>query len=493
MDYLDPKKQLRQRIILLMGYVLVAIAIVIATLILLYQAYGFGIGKNGTVTQNGLTFFSSQPHPANIYVNNQLESATTNTRLVLLAGIYHVKLTRSGYHDWQRIIELEGGSVEHFDYPLLFPKTLTIKKIQTYTTAPGLMTQSPDHRWLIVEQPGSMTNFDVYDLKNPSKPPTTTVSLPANLLTKAVTSEAWQLGEWADDNQHVLLQHSYDDKTEFIMLDRTNPGQSLNLNSSLSVNPTKLTLKNKKYDQYYIYDATTKALQTDSLQTTPVTPLLQHVLAYKSYGNDTLLYVTDSDAPTGNVLVKLRTGSDTSVIRKLPVGTSYLVDLTTYSGVMYVAAGDTGGSKVYIFKDPAGQLASQPNHAVVPSQVLHVPQPNYLSFSPTAQFIVAANGSHCGVYDIENEIGYNYTTPEQLDAPQAHASWMDGDRLTLVSGGKLIAFDYDDTNQQTLMGASSSYLPAFAPDYKYVYNLVPSATTGQFELTQTSLLTAADR
>jgi hypothetical protein len=492
MDYLDPKKQFRHRVILFVGYVCVAIAIVIAALILLYQAYGFGLGKNGTVIQNGLTFFSSQPSPANIYVNNQLEPVTTNTRLVLPAGIYHVKLARNGYRDWQRTIELDGGSVEHFDYPFLFPKTVDTKKIQSYASAPGLVTQSPDHRWLLIEQAGSMTSFDIFDLKNPAKPPLT-VSLPANLLTSAATSETWQLGEWADDNQHVLLRHDYDGKTEFILLDRTNSGQSLNLNNSLSVNPTSLTLKNKKYDQYYIYDAATAVMQADSLKAPSITPVLQHVLAYQSYSDDTLLYVTDSDAPAGNVLVKLRIGNQTSIIRKLPAGTSYLVDLTKYSNVMYVAAGDTGGSKVYIYKDPAGQLAAQPNQAVVPAQVLHVPQPNYLSFSPNAQFIVAANGSHFGVYDIENTNGHNYTTPQALDAPQAHATWMDGDRLAMVSAGQLTVFDYDDANQQSLAPASSRYLPAFAPDYKNVYDLVPNAVTGQFELTQASLLIAADR
>jgi hypothetical protein len=35
-------------------------------------------------------------------------------------------------------------------------------------------------------------------------------------------------------------------------------------------------------------------------------------------------------------------------------------------------------------------------------------------------------------------------------------------------------------------------VPAFAPDYKYVYDLAPTATAGQLELTQTALLTPAD-
>ena len=492
MDYLDRQKQLRHRIILLVGYVLVAIAIAIGTIILLYQAYGFGIGKNGTVIQNELTFFSSQPHPASIYANNQLESVSTNTRLVLPAGIYHIRLSRNGYRDWQRTIELNGGGVEHVDYPLLFPKTLTTKKLQTLAAAPGLVTQSPDRRWLLVEQPNSMTGFDVYDLKNPTKAPAD-ITLPANLLSKATANESWQLEEWADDNQHIVLQHNYDGKTEFILVDRTNVAQSLNLNATLSANPTKLTLNNKKYNQYYLYDTATGDLQKASLQAPAATPVLQHVLAYQSYGTDTLLYATNSGAPASKVLVRLAVGSHVYPVHTFPAGTTYLLDLTKYSDTLYVAVGASSQNKVYIYEDPVGQLSTAPQQALVPAQVLHVNSPNYLSFSDNAQFIVAEGGTQFGVYDIENTKGYNYVVASPLDTPQVHAAWMDGDRLTMVSAGKLQVFDYDGTNQQSLMAASSLYVPAFAPDYKTVYDVAPAATAGQLELTQTFLLTPADR
>ncbi len=494
MDYLNPKKQARHRVILFTGYVLIAIAIVITAVVLLYQAYGYGIGKNGTVIQNGLAFFSSQPNPASIYVNGVLNPATTNTRLVLPSGIYNIRLSRAGYDDWQRSIQLDGGSVEHFDYPFLFSRSLTTTKLPTspiYSSAPELVTQSPDRRWLIVGQPGSLVNFDIYDLKNPTTAPVT-ISLPDNLISKATSAETWQLAEWADDNQHVLLQHNFDGKTEFILLDRANPEQSINLNSNLSINPTNISLENKKYDQYYLYDDLTKTLQTASLSSSVKTMVMQHVLAYQSYGSDTLLYVTDDKAPAGKVLVKMLTGGQASTIHSLPASPNYVVDLTQYSGTMYVAVGASAGNEVYIYKDPLGQLAQLPNQAVVPSQVLHVEQPNYLSFSANAQFIVTEHGSYFGVYDIENQKGYSFVAANTPDPPLAHAEWMDGDRLFYVSNGKLNVFDYDHTNAHVLMAASGQFLPAFAPDYKYVY-AISQNQNGQYELSQTSLLAPADR
>jgi len=478
----------------MVGYVLIATAIVTGTLILVQLAYGFGLTKNGTVIQNGSVYFSSQPNPADIYINGKLNGHKTNTRLYLPGNIYQVKLSRSGYRDWQRTISLYGGSVEHFDYPLLIPTKLISKKIgQPYPSAPGLVTQSPDRRWLVVQEPGSSLTFDVYDLANPAKAPVDT-ALPAGIANKATSTESWQVDEWADDNQHVLLQHDFDGKTEYILLDRNDPTQSLNLNATLSISsPTAVSLNNKKYDQYYLYDSTSGALQTASLSAPTAAARLDHVLAFKSYGNDTILYVTGTSSPSGKVLVKLASGNQTSDLRSLPSGGSYLLDLTQYSGTPYVAIGAASLNKVYIYRDPLGQLAAQPDHAIVPVQVLHVVQPNYLSFSTNAQFIVAESGQQFGVYDIENKTGFNYTSPAPLDAPQSHASWMDGDRLVYVSGGKLNMADYDNANRQTLMLASSNYVAAFSPNYNFVYSLVPSATAGQFDLEQTSLLIPADQ
>jgi hypothetical protein len=493
MDYLDAKKQVREHIILMIGYILVALAITIATLILVEQAYGFGLAKNGTVIQNGLVFFSSQPNPANIYINGVLNPNATNARLFLPSGVYSVKLTRTGYRDWQRTIVFEAGSVEHFDYPLLFPNTLTTQKIQTYNAAPGLVTQSPDRRWLLVEQPNSSSSFDLYDLKDPAHPTMTAFTLPASLLSKATSTESWQLDGWADDNQHVLLTHLYDGKTEYILVDRANPSQSVNLNNTLGTNPTQLTLDNKKYDKYYVYNTNSdNTLETATLETgTVLTPYLQDVLAYQSYGSNTMLYVTSDGAPTGKVLLKLLSGNQTITIRSLAVSPTYLVDLTEYSGVLYVAGGSTSNGQVYIYKNPIGQFTNQQG-TIVASAVLSVLQPNYLSFSDNAQFIVDENGTSFGVYDVENAKSYSYTTHPPLDAPQLHASWMDGDRLVYVSGGKLIVFDYDGTNQQTLMSASSAYLPAFPANYRYVFSLNTSSTASKFELDRTPLLTPAD-
>jgi hypothetical protein len=490
MDYLDPVKQTRNRITLFIGYILVAIAAAIAALVLLNQAYGFGLGKNGQLIQHGLVYFSSQPSPASIYINGQLKG-NTNTRLYLPEDIYNVSLYRSGYYTWQRRIELDGGSVTYYTYPFLLPKTLTTSKIASYTSAPALMTQSPNRRWLLISKAGSLSDFDLYDLKNPTNPPTP-ISLPSDILTKSTDPETLQLVAWSDDNQYVLLEHTYGSKTEYILVDRSDPSQSINLNNEFGVNPDKLELINDKYNQYYAYDSIAQTVQQLTLGSQAKTIVAAHVLAFESYGTNTLLYFTDKAAPTGDALLKMQVGTNVYILHSFPLSTSYELNLTQYNGTMYVAASADNSGKVFIYKDPVGQLSQSGIKVASPIQVLNVPDPNYLSFSDNAQFIVAENGSHFGVYDIENQKGYSYQAAVP-DAPQLHASWMDGDRLTYVSNGKLIVFDYDHTNQHILVSAASQYLPVFDSNFKYLYTINQNATDGQYDLNQTSLLAPADR
>jgi hypothetical protein len=490
MDYLDPQK--------LIGYVCMAVAIIIATVVLVYQAYGFGIDKNGTVIQNGIVFFSSQPNPAKVYLNGTRAKFDTNARVALPASIYKVRMSRPGYQDWQRTIEVNGGSVTHYDYPLLLPTVAKTTTIAPLSTVPGLTTQSLDRRWLITNDIADPDNFVVYDIKNPTKP-ALTISLPVDLATKATTNEHWQIVEWADDNQHVLLQHTADTTVEYILLDRDSPTQSLNLTKTLENTPAAVALSNKKYDQYYLYNSTEHTLRTASLKAPTAVNLLSDVLAYKSYGDNAVVFFTSADAPAGKVLLKQQIGNRAVLLRSFPASTRYIVDLATYSNTPYVVASSVDENKVYIYKDPASQLAAHPAQVIVPIQVLRVNSPDYESCSSTAQYIVLEHGNQVAVYDLENKNGYNYdlSTHVSLDSAQPHVQWMDGDRLTYTSasssaaGAMIQILDFDQTNQRSFIPGSPLSSPFFSPDYKNVYSFVASGNGAQ--LTSTALLIPADQ
>src|SRR5579863_1709038 len=138
MDFINPTKRRQNKYMLISGYFLVGVAVVLLTMVLYYAVKGYGLGTGGQIIQNGLVFVSSNPNPAQIYLNGELYNATTNSRLQLPAGQYTMRLTRAGYRPWVRSLGVEGGYVEHFDYPFLFPTNLVTTDVQAFTSQPGL-------------------------------------------------------------------------------------------------------------------------------------------------------------------------------------------------------------------------------------------------------------------------------------------------------------------------------------------------------------------
>lgn len=491
MDFLDPKKQRAHLVKLFTGYVLVAVLILLATTIFLYQAYGFGIHK-GKIIQNGLVFFSSQPSGASVYLNGQQKN-NTNDRLVLQAGKYKVQIQKTGFRTWQRAVTIEGGQVERFDYPFLFPTTLKTTTADSFALAPSLATQSLDHRWLLTQQPGNLRTFNLYDLNNPQQVKITTIALPVGLLSPSTSKQSIKVVQWASDNQHVLLEHTFGTSHEYILLDSQHPERSLNLNNALSSDPTTLTLQSKQYDKYFVYDGSAKTLGTDSLSNPAIVPLVQNIaVGYATYGDNIVLYAGTAVDASGKQQITLYQNNTSYPIQKVPAHGAYLLDLTKYSGDWYVVAGASSQDKVYVYKNPTNALDAQPYDPLVPIDVLKVDGPTYEAFSASAQFIAIEHGAQFAAYDIENDKTYAFAVPKTFDASQVHATWMDGDRLEYVSDGKLVVFDYDGTNVQTLVAAAPSYTPFFDGAYHDLYTLAPTPTsTTKSKTTKTTTVAPA--
>lgn len=498
MDFLDPDKMRRHNLMVLIGYSLVGIAVLITALVLLYQSYGYGINREGQVIQNGLVFTASRVSGAEIWLNSSDSGFQTNKRLVLSAGDYVMQFNKNGYWPWTKSLKVEGSRVSRYDYALLFPRQLETTAVTSYPVAPGMSSQSLDWRWLLLQVPSETLAFDLYDLSSPNERPLP-LTLPTGIST-AATASSWKAVEWSSDNKHLLLEHNYDKSTEFILFDRESPAASVNINKTFGVNPSKVSLVNGKADQLYLYSSADKTLMTANLgdDATPRN-YLRNVLAYETYGDNTVLYVTDdineTSSNSGMVAAKLTDGTRTYTISQMSPATHYVLDISKFSGRTYVAIGSDASNEAAVFRNPVEQINDPSIGVPVRAATLRVAKPTYLSFSSNSRFIVAERGTDFAVYDAEDDKTYSYNfTNQKFDAPQEHAVWMDGFRLMFVSGGKLLVFDFDQTNRRSLMAALPQYLPAFAPDLKHVYSLAPSAgPTGATQLTSTWLLTGPDR
>lgn len=479
MDFLDPRKRRAHSIRLLIGYGLMAIVIILGAYLLVNAAYGYGFNiKTGDIIQNGLLFVDSQPGGASIYINDQTQGPKTSARLILPAGSYQLTLKKDGYRSWQRNFTLTEHSIARYVYPFLFPLKPQVKTLRVYPSNPPLISQSPDRRWLLVETPQSVSSgvvtFDEYDTTNLTQPPVS-LSIPDGILTNITEAgSSLQEVEWSTDNKHLLLQHNYQDGSEFIIFNRDAPSQSVNINQLLNVTPTEVKLRDKKISQLYIYNQGSGDLQIADTTSLAVTPLLKHVLAFKSSGPNLISYVTNENQTAGQVAVRIWDGTKTYLLHNLASGSSYLIDMAQFQGHWYYIAGSDIDDRVNLYKDPLSTIQNPSSAKAIPLLSMHIKGATQESFSTNARFIEAEAGQDLAVYDMETQTVYHYT----LSTPLSGAlHWMDGHRLVGTSQNVVFVTDYDSTNQQMLVTTTYTQGGFFSRDYNHLFTFNP-ATDG---------------
>ncbi len=497
MDFLDPKAKKVRDIRLMVGYFLVAILIITASIILVYRAYGFDVDrKTGQVIQSGLVYIDSAPDDAELYLNGELHNDRTNARLTLPQGNYEILIKKEGYRDWSRTVEVQGGSVERFTYPLLVLQDFTETEVSNFgVERPTVTTQSPDRRWLLVSKPQSIVDFTEFDLGNfqqddPKKPVQSDITFPSGIFKVADGPESVKVVEWSNDNQNVLVKHTYGTGFEFVILNRDDPAASFNINQILGINPDTITLRDKKPDQWYMYTKKTGLLQSADKDKN-IEAVVSDVLTYKSHDNKVVVYAQKTSETQNTIFIK--DGDTIYNLRTVNTGAVKL-DIARYENAWYVVVGSDGDKRTYVYKNPVQALSKDDALKPPPVAVLKATEPiNNVLFSTNTQFIMARNGQNIGVYDAEDSESYNYTLAGTVDKGTV-VTWMDGHRIQYRSGGFETIVDFDGSNAQKLITTIDGQSAFFDRDYTVLYtlNTIKSQKTA-FGLFSTDLRLEADK
>lgn len=479
MEFLDEQAKRRRAIKLFTGYFLIAVIIALSSLILVYLAQGYGYDPQKGVMQNGLVFVDSYPIPANVTLDNQ-SKGTASLRLVLPEGQHSLTLSKDKYRSWSKSFSLDGGSVLYFIYPRLFPVDIPLGVTRVYTTPPAWASQSPDRHWLIMQAQTESPVLTLIDLSKPNDDPKL-ISIPASELT-VQNGHYGTLKplEWSNDNKHLLLSETMPSgRVVYIMFDRENSDQTVNLSDKLQLDATqKVVLLDKKYDRYYIHDTNNGELKTADIKNgLSDNPLLAGVVSYKSFSDNLIFYTTYENAkPTEAKLFVLSGNKDKFLLKSLPrnSGNIYLLDMAKYQNNWYYVASSVGSNKVYLFRNPLSRDKPGNKQAIAPQMSLSLENPQFVSFSDNTRFIAMQSGKNFVVFDGEQSKVFKYSSPLDIQLTQ-QAKWMDGHRLDLVTSSKVQVFDFDGTNQQTLIASRPEFTPYFNRDYTYVFTLVPQA------------------
>ncbi len=498
MDYLDPDTRRSHTRRLFLGYGLMAIVIGLGTILLVLLAYGYTFDRTSrSIIQNGLLFIQMEPVNAEVYINGELRG-TGNQRLVLPAGSYAIEIRQDGYRAWYNDIDLSGGSVERFQYPLLFPEQIVGRTYRTFTAEPRLMTASPDRRWLLIQEAEQVDAFVLYDLRRQINLPTF-FSLPVGVINSGSSDSSLELVEWSNDNQHVVLRHSFDDTEEYILLNHDDVSLSQNLSMRYAdIDFTDISLVDKQADEYHLFDRVTGKLVYARLASDTTTLLLEDVVTYRSHGADRILFVSsgndlldnssDKENDEDELSVVLLDDAELYQIMTLPAGeaSDYLLDLARFRSDWYVIAGTKNQRRIIGYKNPIEQLGSDRQQQLAPSFTLRTDEmPDRVTFSGNARNVLLQSAEDVAVFDLEREQGYRYSFN---DSDRGRANWMDGHRIISTWNNQLHVIDFDGRNQQQLADCLTDSEVVFDTGYEFMYCVAPSEDNIYGSLVRYSLL-----
>lgn len=486
MDFLDPNKKRAHLRRLYIGYVLIGIGILLSSFILVYISYGYKLDRQtGNIVKNGLIFINSAPESASIFLNGKA-NGNTEKRLTVPEGKYDIELRRQGYTTWNKTIQLTGSSIERLIYPKLFPTKLDPVNLKTYTSNPSFSTQSLDRKWIVTSVPGSISNFEIFDTSNP-KDPVKPLKLPASIYTaaKKPKTDKLELAEWSSDNKNFLVKHHYDNKYEYVLINREKPETSKNLNKVFNLAPKEITLRDKKPDQFYIWQ-TDLSLSSANTESTKPSPVLNNVASFMPHQENIVIYSLNDPAKPDKTQLMIRDNKKDYLIDELDKS-ELLVDIVKFDDHWYAVATSKAEGKMYIYKDPVQKIDRKVDNARAPYAILKIANPVKLSFSANTRFVMSQSKKSVAIYDFEDDDRYNYDFKTKLPAGQI-ATWMDGHRIMTTSGGKVEVFEFDNLNHTTLVPITSNSLPFFDRDYERLFTLAqPDKKSAQVNLTETFL------
>lgn len=446
---------------------------VLTTVLLLYIALGYRFdGQNGRVVRSGLLLVDSNPEAASVFVNNELKDTAAPSRFVLAAGDYDLKLQKRGYRDWSKKVNVSISAVREVNYPLMIPTKLTARKLAQVET-PSLISQSKDRKLLLSYINGQSTML-LTEL-DPQAPKQTSLNL-----SSAFTRENGQLGtfrvvEWALNNKFILLEHtSAGGKVELISLNVTKPEEAVNITTLYGVEITS-DIHYAGGDINKVYSLSGGILKRYNLETSETETILQDVVSYQPYADDTILFTRTNISKKNEV--GIWQDKITTVIRSdIDPASLPLLKYASFDQHFYFVIALSGGNVVTVYRDPLKKpiLSKQ-----LPLTTFEFDKTQNLSFSSSSQFIMVQNGSTFKTYDLDDFKLYTTTLPYVV-APGSIIEWADGHHVQVTSSEtQNYIIEYDGQNQQTLVTSKPGTKLFYADNYQhlYRYNQVDTVTS----------------
>jgi len=393
-----------------------ALIIMVGSYLAIRYAQGdYRLTRQGVLLESGLLNANSFPTGAQIFIDDELISATDNT-LYLEPGTYTVKLVKDGYSPWQKEIIVEKELVTQTN-ARLFPAAPTLTPL-TFTGAENLLP-SPDGRKIVyfTNSASVQTKNGLYVLELNNN------LLPFQKSSRQIATDVplYDLGLadfiWSPDSTKLMILTDY--KQILIQIDQLNNLQALP-NISFKRQQILSEWEEEMYirERQYLVEFPEEIVQIATQSAKNV---------YLSPDKKKLLYTATASASLAKGLIPpLPSTSTQPEERNLQIGTIYVYDREEDKN--FAVAKETGEQQQFI----KGLLADD----------LFQNKPTSLEASPSAFTKLQATSSAQTAYQFKI-----YHSSLFINTLQ----WFDDSNYLLFENdSKIQIIAYDGTNNTTL-------------------------------------------
>ena len=454
-----------------------AVIVIVAGTILFIMGYRVDSDK-GRIEQGALVQFDSQPNGANVAIDGKSINANTPAKQTVIAGQHSFVVNRTNYETWSKTLNVKAGSLEWLDYIRLVPKDLKVESIDSYASVVGEIA-SPDYKWLLVQQRADVPSFQLVDLRS-QQVKSSTIVLPATIYSSATTpgvTHNFVMENWDKDGRHVIVKHTFNDKSEYIVLDTQDLATSVNVSSLLNISLSQVEFSGTSGNILYgVTDGVIRKL--DLSNATISRGLVTNVKRFDMFETNVISYVgVDPANPAHQVAGIYREGDESARVLRVvkDLTTPLTIAATRYYSDDFVAISE--GQNVTILKGryPSSSEADTSSLKLY-DEFKAAANIDATSFSETGSRLVIQSGLTFVGYEVEYKRATNASMTTTETTSRA-LKWLDDAYVWAVYEGRLSIREFDGANTHVIMNMEPGFDATLSQNGKYLYGIAKTGDT----------------
>lgn len=458
----------------------IGVVILVAFLVLIMLGYRFN-RDTSSIQQGGLVQFASRPIDSNVTIGNAKLTDLTPSKITVNPGNYNVTMSKSGYHNWAKNVDVRAGEVLWLNYSQLVPTSIKTDQLTKFDNVADVKSSPSGDRFaLITDNTKPVLAFvDVTE----SAPKQTTMTIPAEHLPAGKTP-TFTIGEWANDSDRLLVTMSYDSTVQRLLVDRRDADRTVNISSAYEADIAQILFDPRSSERLIIRTSKGDIRTIDTTNNSLSGVLATAVTDISLYANDALLLV--QTLPEGGQSVGyLSLGSnDVRVLKRIESSEKTQIAISKYFSDPYIAI--STGSQLDVFKSQA--LPSSESDASISMTNIHsaaLPAAvEYLSIRSGGRFVVAQYASGVQNYDVE----LHKQTLTNFKSPVAsELRWLDRYHFYLTNGTDLEVMEFDGNNAHKITSLTTGFDAVQSENGTFIYTINKTAD-GKFAVQRSRMI-----